>query len=157
MRIKFAWKSVYIDREWPMQMFAGPNEWPRTKQQQQATAAVSPSLPSLSLPAPNWSVNGRGALHPATGNRHWESLMSLWAFLIRVCICVCQMLSVEQRQRLAPQLHVQHACRPPPPYTLSCRPPPCRSLWQCNGPQWSNGRLLLSMSLRYQLRTVEFE
>lgn len=25
---------------------------------------------------------------------------------------------------------------------------------QCNGPQWSNGRLLLSMSLRYQLRTV---
>lgn len=23
LRIKFAWKSVYIDREWPMQMFAG--------------------------------------------------------------------------------------------------------------------------------------
>lgn len=44
----------------------------------------------------------------------------------------------------------------PPPYTRSWRPP-CRSLWQCNGPQWSNGRLLLSMSLRYQLRTVEFE
>lgn len=27
---------------------------------------------------------------------------------------------------------------------------------QCNGPQWSNGRLLLSMSLRYQLRTVGY-
>lgn len=43
-----------------------------------------------------------------------ESLMSLWAFLIRVCICVCQMLSVE-RQRLAPQLHAQHAHRPARP------------------------------------------
>lgn len=73
MRIKFAWKSVYIDREWPMQMFAGPNEWPRTKSEAAAAAAAgnccsSPSL-TLSLPAPNWSVNGRGALHPAPGNR----------------------------------------------------------------------------------------
>lgn len=82
----------------------------RPKQQQQATAAVPPS--SLFYPAPNWSVNGRRALHPAL----CESLMSLWAFLIRVCICVCQMLSVE-RQRLAPQLHVQHAHRPPLPPT----------------------------------------
>lgn len=33
LRIKFAWKSVYIDREWPMQMFAGQmnGQWtPRT-------------------------------------------------------------------------------------------------------------------------------
>lgn len=117
-----------------MQMFAGPNEWPRTKSEAAAAAAAagnccnSPSstlstLPlSLCLhPTGQSTAVGHCTRHPATGNRHWESLMSLWAFLIRVCICVCQMLSVEQRQRLAPQLHVQHAHRPPP-YTVSLPP-----------------------------------
>lgn len=123
-------------------------------------AAVAPSAPSPPAlgTAPSWSVNGRRALHPGI---QCESLMSLWAFLIRVCICVCQMLSVE-RQWLVPQLHAHRPANPlspslPSPLSpLLCPFLQCQSQQpqQCNGPQWSNGRLLLSMSLRYQLRTV---
>lgn len=70
-------------------------------------------------------------------------MMPLWAFLIRVSICVCQMLSVE-RQRLAP---VSQSPVSSPSPSLSSSP----SAMPPNGPQ----RLLLSMSLRYQWGTVE--
>lgn len=140
-----------------MQMFAGPNEWPRTKP---ALLLLHPvRFPPALGTAPSWSVNGRRALHPGI---QCESLMSLWAFLIRVCICVCQMLSVE-RQWLVPQLHAHRPdplspSLPAPLSPLLCPFLQCQSQQpqQCNGPQWSNGRLLLSMSLRYQLRTVGF-
>lgn len=107
----------------PGQMNGRERRAKQQQQQQRATAAVPPLSLSLCLhPTGQSTAVGHCTRHPATGNRHWESLMSLWAFLIRVCICVCQMLSVEQRQRLAPQLHVQHAHRPPP-CTVSLPPP----------------------------------
>lgn len=121
-------------------------------------AAVAPSVPSPCTGYCSQLVSQRPA-----GIAPWHSVrivdVSLGIFNTRLHLRLPNVISrttVACATVTCPQASHPPLSLPFPLSPLLCPFLQCQSQQpqQCNGPQWSNGRLLLSMSLRYQLRTV---
>lgn len=151
-----------------MQMFAGPNEWPRTKSEAAAAGNCcsfpSSTLSSLSLclhPTGQSTAVGHCTRHPAPGNRQ-PALgivdVSLGIFNTRLHLRLPNVISGTTTAACAtvtcptcPQATPLHSLFTP----LLVAPVSIAASGSAMDPNGPMGDCCYSMSLRYQLRTVE--